>query len=88
MISCMGGWCRSREKCAHYVTDFPVISERLCGEYEEPESVRHLLAGVSAPMSCPVDPAQAGSEPGSWTHRVVWGRQALARMEGQRPESV
>ena len=42
MIQCMGGWCRSRNECAHYVA--PPIKgmaprERLCGEQEQPEPI-------------------------------------------------
>lgn len=40
IVACMGGFCQSREMCAHYQlsADFPV--ERLCGEQEEPELIR------------------------------------------------
>jgi len=30
MIACMGGWCRVRDICRHYVSDGDVIVERLC----------------------------------------------------------
>ena len=39
---CMGGWCRSRDRCAHYLlgdVELPP-SERLCGRIEEPEPAR------------------------------------------------
>lgn len=40
LVPCMGGWCRSREKCAHYYTQSPNMpAERLCGPQEEPESL-------------------------------------------------
>jgi hypothetical protein len=36
MIACMGGWCRSRERCAHYYeTKTELLTERLCGKEEE-----------------------------------------------------
>ena len=40
IIQCCGGWCRSRDNCAHYLA--PAIEgrnpvERLCGPVEEPE---------------------------------------------------
>lgn len=43
MKACMGGWCRSREKCAHYhvpasLRHSPV--ERLCGQAEQPQPMR------------------------------------------------
>lgn len=27
---CMGGWCKAREKCAHYHAEGGVLIERLC----------------------------------------------------------
>lgn len=43
MIACMGGWCRQREKCAHYTAPSRVISERLCDKAkEEPEYVKAI----------------------------------------------
>jgi hypothetical protein len=43
IIQCLGGWCRSRDKCQHYhaeqiVNINPV--ERLCGTEEEPEPIK------------------------------------------------
>ena len=40
MISCMGGWCSSRNKCQHYYAQSKVIVERLCGKLEEPETIK------------------------------------------------
>ena len=40
MISCMGGWCKNREKCQHYFAEHKIIVERLCGEKEEPEPIK------------------------------------------------
>ena len=41
MIPCMGGWCRSRERCANYYAQSPLTpSERLCGSVEEPNPIR------------------------------------------------
>ena len=40
MISCMGGWCKNREKCQHYFANHKIIVERLCGEKEEPEPLK------------------------------------------------
>lgn len=38
MIACMGGFCESRAKCLHYhQTSIELLTERLCGEVEEPE---------------------------------------------------
>lgn len=36
MISCMGGFCSSRDKCADYHRRENPIVERLCGADEEP----------------------------------------------------
>lgn len=41
LIPCMGGFCASRDKCAHYHSELerdPV--ERLCGATEEPEEIK------------------------------------------------
>lgn len=54
MISCMGGWCKSRDRCAHYHETSTIVAERLCGEREEPEFVkdyRYLVGGIQAPVS-------------------------------------
>lgn len=37
MISCMGGFCSSRDKCADYHRGQQPIVERLCGLDEEPD---------------------------------------------------
>jgi hypothetical protein len=41
LIGCLGGWCQSREKCAHHEI-FPVdrFVERLCGKEEEPTVIK------------------------------------------------
>jgi hypothetical protein len=43
IIQCMGGWCKSRDKCLHYViasrSARPPV-ERLCGQTEDPEHVK------------------------------------------------
>ena len=43
LLQCMGGWCRQRASCAHYVAP-PVPgrepAERLCGPEEKREPVR------------------------------------------------
>lgn len=31
VVSCMGGWCRVRESCAHYHARSESPAERLCG---------------------------------------------------------
>jgi hypothetical protein len=57
-VQCMGGWCRSRERCQHYRArrvpgHRPV--ERLCGAKEQPLEIRvraHLPA--TAHHSAPV----------------------------------
>ena len=42
MIPCLGGWCLSRERCAHYYAQSDLTpSERLCGEVEEIEPLGH-----------------------------------------------
>jgi len=39
VISCMGGFCSSRDRCADYHrAEFPIV-ERLCGMDEEPTYV-------------------------------------------------
>lgn len=51
MIQCMGGFCRSRDSCAHYVampTPGMRPSERLCGDVEEPEQIRETAAQLDA----------------------------------------
>lgn len=42
ILPCMGGWCRSRDRCLHYVFGSADLtpSERLCGATEEPEPVK------------------------------------------------
>lgn len=47
---CMGGWCRSRDRCAHYVLGDAALppSERLCWSVEEPEPVRPYVATQDA----------------------------------------
>lgn len=41
VIACMGGWCRHREKCAHYHSASRVITERLCPpDHDEPEPLK------------------------------------------------
>lgn len=47
MIGCMGGWCGQREKCAHYHAGGQNPAERLCGEREEPEIMRHDSSDAS-----------------------------------------
>lgn len=43
IVQCMGGWCKQRDKCVHYIAPHtlgrqPV--ERLCGKVEEPETIK------------------------------------------------
>lgn len=45
IIQCLGGWCQSRNRCAHYHADplhgrAPI--ERLCGDTEEPEPITRI----------------------------------------------
>lgn len=50
-VSCMGGWCRSREVCQHYVTEFRGRpEERLCE------------AGAERPTPLSCSPSDAASE--------------------------
>lgn len=43
MIRCLGGWCVSRDRCAHYWQDGDTWSERLCDKnLEEPEPIREM----------------------------------------------
>lgn len=88
MIACMGGWCRSRERCAHYVSDSKVISERLCGDNEEPEPVRHLLRGVQAPVSGEIDHQDAPGKQRAGFDRTERGWQEMARVESEEPEGL
>jgi hypothetical protein len=40
---CMGGWCRSRDRCANYVAEQRPgrePAERLCSELEKPTPIR------------------------------------------------
>ncbi len=37
IVACLGGFCASRDCCAHYHSDHYHYVERLCGEVEEPE---------------------------------------------------
>jgi hypothetical protein len=40
MIPCMGGFCASRERCAHYYAEsYLRPSERLCGKEERPRPI-------------------------------------------------
>jgi len=87
-MNCMGGWCMKRDHCYYYWRKSETTMERLCEPDNTDAYRRFTINDLEAPVSRKVDPAQAGSEPRSWPHRVVWGRQALARVEGQRPESV
>lgn len=49
MIPCMGGFCKSRESCAHYYAESSLTpSERLCGAVEEVERVRHEIRPVDS----------------------------------------
>ena len=43
LTQCMGGWCKQRDKCQHFIAKpiqnrMPV--ERLCGPTEEPEPLK------------------------------------------------
>lgn len=87
-MNCMGGWCMKRDHCAYYWRKSENTMERLCESDNTDAYRRYTIRDLEASMPRKVDSAQAGSEPGSRPHRVVWGRQALARMEGQRPEGV
>jgi hypothetical protein len=41
LIGCMGGFCSSRDKCAHHETvNVDKYVERLCGKIEEPELIK------------------------------------------------
>jgi hypothetical protein len=42
VLPCMGGWCKQRDKCLHYVKPDKshTPSERLCGASEDPEPIR------------------------------------------------
>lgn len=39
---CTGGWCASREKCAHYLMRTATEDIRLCGKEENPMVVKEL----------------------------------------------
>ena len=54
ILQCLGGWCSSRESCAHYWAEpvpgrMPV--ERLCGIEEEPEQEAGRVANSSRPVA-------------------------------------
>lgn len=41
MIACMGGWCRQRDRCAHYYAQSTKPAERLCNKGEDkPQPVK------------------------------------------------
>lgn len=41
IVSCMGGWCRKRDECAHYHSRSRVRSERLCERGKDtPDPIR------------------------------------------------
>lgn len=42
LLGCTGGWCSSREKCAHYLQGQANDDIRLCGETEEPMVVKEV----------------------------------------------
>lgn len=44
-VSCMGGWCVSRDRCPDYYRVSSVISERLCGDVEEPGQIERGMEG-------------------------------------------
>ncbi len=54
MIACMGGFCQSRTKCAHYYAQSnSEPCERLCGTIEEPEPIpmKFVESGLAGPMN-------------------------------------
>jgi hypothetical protein len=60
LVQCLGGWCNSRNRCAHYHAESrpgrePI--ERLCGAVEEPERITHIgrLPVDKSAISQPVD---------------------------------
>ena len=57
ILQCMGGWCTSREHCAHYhAPKVPLLSpsERLCGAFPSPEPLPGIMP----------DPPKIGAESG------------------------
>ena len=67
MISCMGGWCKVRESCYHYSSEFQLIDERLC---KTKEHYRHVFSGAPAQVSCPQTTADEAGEPGKSNGRT------------------
>ena len=53
LVQCMGGgWCRSRDKCAHFYAPRLVglePAERLCGKVEEPEPIKPAVGATLSP---------------------------------------
>ena len=53
MIRCLGGWCVSRDRCAHYYSESETFSERLCDQVEEIEPIfRRVWNLDSRKVSC------------------------------------
>lgn len=46
IIACMGGFCSQRANCRHYYSMSDTISERICGDEEEPERITSKSAGL------------------------------------------
>jgi hypothetical protein len=56
MIPCMGGFCTSREDCAHYYAESHLRpAERLCGNVEHPERVGSAAKGEVLKESAKAD---------------------------------
>lgn len=87
-MNCMGGWCMKRDHCAYYWLQAETTMERLCEPDNTDAYRRYTIRDLEASMPRKVDPQEASQEQRSRPHRVVWGRQEVVGLEGQRPESV
>lgn len=85
MISCMGGWCKFRETCFHYVSNYVIVQERLCKQHEH---YRHLLGASQTPVSgALLDPIEVERQ-GQGPSGVVWRRQEVARVSSEEPAGI
>lgn len=52
IVACLGGWCVHRTHCAHYYSDSPIRSERLCPKGEsQPVEVMPLVRDEQLPAA-------------------------------------
>lgn len=50
IVTCMGGWCHVRDRCAHHYSDSHIIAERLCPKGEsQPVEIRPLVRDEEVP---------------------------------------